>query len=72
MNHEHGVPPEDQPIAQRLRSNRPAPRPAWRGDLRRSLLRAGVPPARPRRLRLLIAAYGCSGLALLGLAALGI
>ena len=56
-------------IGDRLRVERPEPSPAWRGQLRRKLT-AGTPlPARPSHLRLLVAAYGLSGLALLGLAA---
>jgi hypothetical protein len=70
--HRPSLPDEDESLARRLRSERPAPRPGWRGELRRSLLAGPVPPPRPRRLRLLIAAYGCSGMALLGLAAIGI
>jgi hypothetical protein len=63
---------EDLRFAQRLTDERPVPRASWRGELRRGLLAGAFPPARPRRLRLLIAAYGLSGAVLLGLAALGI
>ena len=63
---------EDPRFAQRLADERPVPRAAWRGELQRGLLARALPPARPRRLRLLIAAYGLSGAVLLGLAALGI
>ena len=62
----------DLRLAQRLADDRPVPRAAWRGDLLRTLLDGALPPARPRRLRLLIAAYGLSGAVLLCLAALGI
>ena len=59
-------------IAHRLRLERPEPRPAWRGQLRRKLAARNPLPARPSHLRLLVAAYGLSGLALLGLTALAI
>jgi hypothetical protein len=62
----------DLRLAERLADERPVPRAVWRGELRRGLLAGALPPARPRRLRLLIAAYGLSGAVLLGLAALGI
>jgi hypothetical protein len=56
----------------RLRSERPAPRPAYRGALRRRLLAMGAEGAgRPRRLHLLIAAYGATGAALLLVAVAG-
>jgi hypothetical protein len=56
-------------IGHRLRLERPEPRPAWRVQLRRKLAERNPLPARPTHLRLLVAAYGLSGLALLGLAA---
>jgi hypothetical protein len=62
----------DLRLAERLADERPVPRAVWRGELWRGLLAGALPPARPRRLRLLIAAYGLSGAVLLGLAALGI
>jgi hypothetical protein len=59
--------PDD--LARRLPAERPTPRAAWRGELRRSIVAGATPPARPARLRLLVAAYGASGLALLSTAA---
>jgi hypothetical protein len=52
-------------LSERLDAERPVPSAAFRGRLRRDLLLAGAPRARPARLRLLIAAYASSGLALL-------
>jgi hypothetical protein len=61
---------ELRPIAERLERERPIPRPAFRGELRRRLL---VAPGQPRqRIRLLIGAYATSGLALLLVGALGV
>jgi hypothetical protein len=65
-------------LAMRLQAERPVPRPAFRGDLRRELLGAaprerrlsGV--ARPRNIRVLVASYIGSGLLLLGVAAIGL
>jgi hypothetical protein len=60
-------------IAARLESERPVPRAAFRGDLRRRLV------ARPAGRRLsrrgalaLVTAYASSGLALLAIAAIGV
>jgi hypothetical protein len=56
----------------RLQAERPTPRAAFRGALRRrliSLSAGGV--GRPRRLRLLIVAYGATGTALLLVAVAG-
>jgi hypothetical protein len=61
-------------LAERLENQRPVPRAAFRGELRRHLLSAGGAPhgAAPARLRLLIASYLGSGLILLAVAALGV
>lgn len=56
-------------LAQRLGDERPVPGAGWRGELRRRLLAGPRPLTRPRNLRLLVAAYGASGAALLGVAA---
>ena len=59
-------------VAERLEAQRPVPRAAFRGDLRRWLeAERGMRPA-PARLRLLIAATGGSGAALLLVAALSV
>jgi hypothetical protein len=59
--------------SQRLESERPVPRPTFRGDLRRSLLaELESEPVAPPRLRLLIAAYAGSGLVLLAVAGVGL
>lgn len=60
-------------MGERLRQERPVPRAAVRGDLRRHLLlRApGSARARPRRLRLVVAGYLATGAVLLLVAALG-
>ena len=68
-----GQEPELSAIAERLADQDPYPSAAFRSGLHRRL-RAGLeesPGPRPPRLRLLIAAYACSGLGLLVLAALG-
>jgi hypothetical protein len=59
-------------LAERLVRERPVPGGAFRGDLRRRLLGVGAPFSRPRRLRLLIAAYAGSGAAMMAVAALGL
>ena len=60
------------PVSDRLDAERPLPQPAFRGELRRMLLRR-VRPARSRRhVRALITAYAGSGLCLLAIAALGV
>ena len=62
----------DRDLDHRLRSERPAPRAAFRGDLRRRLLAmGGEGVGRPSRLRLLIAAYGATGALLLLIAVAG-
>jgi len=61
------------PIAKLLERERPVPRPAFRGELRRHLL--GQPRARqfmPARPRLLVGAYGGSGTLLIAIAAVGL
>jgi hypothetical protein len=69
---EHDNPDLDG-LGERLDAERPVPRALFRGELRRQLLESlGARPARPRRLRLLIAAYGGSGLLLLAIAAIGV
>jgi hypothetical protein len=59
-------------IADRLRAERPVPAPGYRGELRRRLIVGNRPPVAPRRLRLLIAAYACSGTVLMAIAAIGL
>lgn len=62
-------------LAERLRAERPVPRAAFRGDVRRRLDPArGVRTRRrrPARLRLLVSMYLGSGTALLLLAATGL
>lgn len=62
-------------MAERLRVERPVPRAAFRGDLRRRLLATHAEPtrrARPARLRLLVSVYLGSGAALLLLAGAGL
>jgi hypothetical protein len=60
-------------IVARLETERPIPRAAFRGELRRTLL-AGAEqrPTAPARLRLIIAAFASSGTALLAIAAIGL
>lgn len=63
--------------AERLERNRPYPSPAFRGELRRSLLADRTPRARaratgPASVRRLIAIYAGSGAALLLVAAVGV
>jgi len=58
-------------LEHRLEASRPVPRAAFRGELRRRLLQNRA-PARPPRLRLMIAAYAGSGFALLAIAAIGV
>lgn len=59
-------------LGERLVQARPVPSAAFRGELRRRLLRGGPAGPRPARLRLLVAAYGGSGLALLLVAGAGL
>jgi hypothetical protein len=56
-------------IAERLQTQRPVPRPSFRGDLRRWLLNMQGPRPAPPRVRILIAASGGAGAALLLVAA---
>jgi len=58
-------------LESRLEDERPLPRPAFRGELRRQLLSLGGAPVPARRLRLIIAAYATCGSVLLVVAALG-
>jgi hypothetical protein len=57
-------------LARRLQNARPVPAPAFRGRLGRQLA-ARPPRFAPARLRLLIATYSTSGIALLVLGAVG-
>lgn len=63
--------PDTAAVEQRLLSERPVPRAAFRGELRR-LLSADARAERPARLRMWIAAYALSGVLLLSVAAAGI
>ena len=69
---EPGIPADEREqlerLASRLVADRPVPRPAFRGELRRSIVRA----PRPRRMRLRVVAYLVSGAALLAISALGV
>ncbi len=58
----------------RLISSRPAPRAAFRAELRRQLRLGAIgdPSPRPARLRVLIASYAGSGLLLLALVGVGL
>lgn len=75
---EPGSSPEDQAllaeVADRLRRDRPVPRPAFRGDLRRQLLDRGLGgPARiESRWRVLVAVYSGLGVLLLAVASIGL
>jgi hypothetical protein len=68
--------PEDQEftqISERLQAERPVPRAAFRGDLKRHL--AVTKPSRRtarQRVGVLIGAYAASGTALLAVAAIGL
>jgi len=65
--------PQLDPLAERLRGERPVPSARFRGELRRRLLtqvRNRSTP--PRRLRLLVAAYAGSGGILMAIAAIGL
>lgn len=65
--------PELDEITTRLEAERPIPRPAFRGDLRRHLVElTGSRRPTPTRLRLAITAYAGSGTALLAVAAVGL
>ena len=72
-----GLPPEGSAelvhVARRLEEERPVPRAGFRAELRSKLLTAGREPAwAGGRLRLRIAAYAGSGVALLAIAAVGV
>jgi hypothetical protein len=64
--------PELEDLASRLEAERPVPRAAFRGELRRNLLANYRTHAAPRRLRLMISAYAGSGAALLVVATVGL
>lgn len=72
MTHDYEPDPELDAIARRLEAERPVPRAAFRGELRRQLLASGRPRTAPQRLRLLIGAYASGGTALLAVAAVGL
>jgi hypothetical protein len=61
-------------MAARLDRDRPLPRPAFRGDLRRSLLGGArsTAPAGVNRWRVLVATYSGLGALLLAVAAIGL
>ena len=67
-----GIPADEleqlEQLASRLVADRPVPRPAFRGDLRRRVVRT----PHTQRVRLRVAAYLASGVALLAIAALGV
>ena len=62
---EPGVPEELVRLAERFEHARPLPSAAFRGDLRRHLLRGPLPHSRPARLRRLIGGYAGAGSLLL-------
>jgi hypothetical protein len=67
------IPPMDRQLEDRLRTERPLPRPAFRGALGRRLAAmrtAGV--GRPRHLKALVAAYAGSGFVLLAIVLAGV
>jgi hypothetical protein len=71
QGHDHD--PELRDVAARLESERPIPRAAFRGDLRRRLLqRPHDWRSAPAALRRQIFAYAGSGAALLAVAVIGI
>lgn len=59
-------------IIARLEAERPLPRAAFRGQLRRELSSSAERRIAPGRLRLLIGGYATSGAALLAIAAVGL
>ena len=61
----------DEEFAESLRSRRPAPSRKFAFGLRERLLTQRARATRPEHFWALVAAYGCSGLVLLALAALG-
>jgi len=52
----------EDPLAQRLTAQRPAPAAPYRGALRRRLLALGPPAARPEHLYRLVALYAVVGI----------
>jgi hypothetical protein len=60
------------PLGDTLRRTRPVPAAAFRGDLRRWLLRDQRAVSRPRRLWLAVAGSASVGSALLAVAAIGV
>jgi hypothetical protein len=64
--------PELDAIARRLERERPLPRPAFRGELRRRLVAGGARPLSLTRVRRQILAYAGSGFCLLAVAAAGL
>ena len=75
--HDPEVEPGERPqltkVDERLRAERPIPRPAFRGALGRGLL-ADLEPSgeRLRRVRVLVAAYAGFGVCLIAIAAVGV
>lgn len=63
--------PDTAEIERRLKRERPVPRAAFRGELRRRLSADDREPG-PSRLRIWIGAYALSGILLLSVAAAGI
>jgi hypothetical protein len=59
-------------IEQLLTAERPAPRAAYRGVLRRHLLAIGTPPSRPGNLWRLVLGFACAGVVLLVIGLLSI
>ncbi|MDX6581817.1 MAG: hypothetical protein QOI10_1001 [Solirubrobacterales bacterium] len=59
-------------VADRLFASRPLPRPALRATIRARYSTEPERPSRPARLWWQVAAYGGAGLALIGVAALGL
>lgn len=63
----------EDPLAERLSRERPVPRAGFRAELRTRLMTAAAGrDVAPERLRLLIAAYAGSGVALLLVVAVGV
>lgn len=70
---EQPLTPGEAELAATLRQARPLPHPGFRAMLHNRLLtESGTGALRPRRLRLLVAAYASGGLALLAFAAVGV
>ena len=59
-------------VEARLRRERPVPAPAFRGDLKRSLMRDPAGVTVPSKARLAIKAYAMAGATLLAAATLGV